>query len=437
METLLAPFRLSEIGNKYETAKEKRKTPVEISGTDGYARYYTMDCLGHNRVKLIVTYNEDRAKEILDAYSFFDRNVLYYPAKDVLFYSADIHGHTILRQRMEVVKGIVEGTVSTVVVSIDALLNRIVPLQEMKENIVTFTVGEALDLDRVKKTLVSLGYERNDWVDGVGQFAIRGGILDIFPMSSECPFRVELWGEDIDSIRSFDVESQRSIENMETLSVYPAAEMILKEDRIRAGLKKIDKEHKAYAKELKENFKTEEYARINREVASLKEELEYFHSAMGVDGYIGFFYEELNSFLSYMPQDTLIIVDEPDKVLARAEACQLEFRESMISRLEGGYILPSQMDVLFDYKEIVGRLAGKDTILFSILTNKNSLFETKTRLSFDTKMVPTYHHNFEMLLKDIQNWKREGYRILLFSPSTTRGERLAKDLQSQNVNCFF
>lgn len=437
METLVAPFRLSELESQYEAAKKKKKMPVEINGTDGYGRYYTMDCLGNHRVKLIVTHNEDRAKAIVGAYSFFDRNVMYYPSKDVLFYSADIHGHTILRQRMEVVKGIVEGGVTTVVLSIDALLNKIVPLEEIEKNIVSFTIGETLDLEKVKKILVSLGYERNDWVDGVGQFAIRGGILDIFPMSSECPFRVELWGEDVDSIRSFDVESQRSIENVEKLSVYPAAEMILDEERITKGIKKIEKEHKAYAKSLKEQFKTEEYARINREVASLKEELEYFHSAMGVDGYIGFFYDKLCSFLSYMPEETLIMVDEPDKVLARAEACQLEFRESMISRLEGGYMLPSQMDILFDYKEVVAKIAGRDTILFGILSNSDSLFAVQTRIDFETKMVPTYHHNFEMLLKDIRNWKKQGYRILLFSPSTTRGERLAKDLQNQEVNCFF
>lgn len=437
MEVLKAPFRLADLENKYELARKKKKTPVEVTGTDGFARYYTMDCLGDSRIKLIITYSEDRAKEILDAYSFFDKNILYYPAKDVLFYSADIHGHTILRQRMEVVKGIIEGSISTVVVSIDALLNKIVPMDEIKKHIVTFELGETLDLEKMKKTLVSLGYERNDWVDGVGQFAVRGGILDIFPMSSECPFRIELWGEEIDSIRSFDVESQRSIENVQTLSVYPAAEMILSEDRIQKGLKKIEKEHKNYAKKLKEEFKTEAYARINREVEALKEELSYFHSAMGIDGYIGAFYQDLVSFLSYMPQDTLMLVDDPAHVLARAEACQLEFRESMVSRLEGGYMLPSQADILFDYKEIAGRIAGRDTVLFSILSKEDSLFQPQTKIIFDTKMVPTYRHNFEMLLKDIKRWKKEEYRILLFCPSTTRGERLAKDLQEQGINCFF
>ncbi|MGN0437344.1 MAG: transcription-repair coupling factor [Lachnospiraceae bacterium] len=437
MEVLRAPFRLSKLSEEYEQAKQNGKMPVEITGTDGFARYYTMDNLGVGRLKIIVTYNEDRAKEILDGFSFFDKNILYYPAKDALFYSADIHGHTILRQRMEVVKNIIEQTATTIVVSIDGLLNKVVPLKEIEGHMLCFKVGETLQLNSIKKQLISLGYERNDWVDGVGQFAIRGGIIDIFPMSSECPYRIELWGDDIDSIRSFDVESQRSIENVESLSLYPAAEMILDEDRMKQGLKKIEKEHKLYAKKLKEEMKTEAYARVNRQVSGLKEELEYFHSAMGIDGYISYFYEKYASFLDYIPKDAVFFVDDPYHVEERAKACQLEFRESMISRLEGGYILPGQADVLYDYKEIIGKLACKDTVLFSLFSKEDTTFEPGTRLVFDTKNVPTYHHNFEMLLKDIKKWKQENYRILLFSPSATRGERLAKDLMDQDVNCFF
>lgn len=437
MEVLRAPFRLSKLGKEYEQAQKEGKMPVEITGTDGFARYYTMDNLGVDRTRLIVTYSEDRAKEILDGYSFFDKNILYYPAKDALFYSADIHGHTILRQRMEVVKSLVENTATTIVVSIDGLLNKIVPLDEITSHILRFSIGDTLQLNIIKKKLVSLGYERNDWVDGVGQFAIRGGILDIFPMSSECPYRIELWGDDIDSIRSFDVESQRSIENVEELYVYPAGEMILDDERIDRGIKKIEKEHKVYAKSLKEEMQTESYARINRQVSSLKEELECFHSAMGIDGYIGYFYEEVASFLDYIPKDSIIFVDDPYHVEERAKACQLEFRESMMSRLEGGYILPGQADVLYDYKAMLGKLACKDTVLFSLFSKENTIFEPETRLFFETKMVPTYHHNFDVLLKDIRNWKKENYRILLFSPSATRGERLAKELMDQDVNCFF
>ena len=437
MEGLRSPFLQSGLKEKLNSAERNGKYPFEISGTDGYARFYTMDMVSENEVRLIVTYSEDRAKEIYEAYQFFDRNVMYYPAKDVLFYSADIHGHTILRQRMELIRAITEKTVSTVVVSLDALLNKIVPLEEVKKHIIEVKVGEQLDLDKMKKILVSEGYERTDWVDGVGQFTIRGGILDIFPMSCDCPYRIELWGEDVDSIRSFDVESQRSIENVEALLIYPASEMILDEDRIKKGLKKIDKEHRAYAKKLKELFKTEEYARINREVAALKEELEYFHSAMGVDSYIGAFYDKLVSFLSYMPDNVMILLDDTDKDVYRGESCRNEFIESMKSRLEGGYILPSQTDVLFDYTEILAEISKKRTILFNLLGETNDMLKPAKKCGFESKSVPTYRHSFSMLVKDIEKWKKDGYSIILFCPSATRGQRLSKDLFDQDVNCFF
>lgn len=437
MDSLYSPFRESELYKLYEEASKEGKFPLEVSGTDGYARYYVMDCISKDQKKLIVTYSEDRAKEICEAFHFFDRNTLYYPAKDALFYSADIHGHAILAERMEVIKAIIEDKQSTIVVSLDALLNKVVPLQEVKKNIIEFHVGDSLSIDDIKKTLVSVGYEREDWVDGVGQFAIRGGILDIFPISSDCPYRIEFWGEDIDSIRSFDVESQRSIENVDELSIYPASEMILDEARIEKGIKKIEKEHKKYAKKLKESFKTEEYARLNRAVEQLKEELSYFHSAMGIDGYIGSFYDELTSFLLYMPEDTIIMVDDPAKVIARGEVCRAEFEESMSGRLEGGYILPSQTDVLFDYSEILLKIGRRKTVCFSILGEKNDYLIPMTQFDFLSKSVPSYHHSMEMLVKDIEEWKKRDCSILLFSPSSTRGKRLASDLMDQNITCFY
>lgn len=437
MKSLSSPFQKSQIDKVYKRAKDEGRLPLEISGTDGYARYYAMDNISRDKARLIVTYSEDRAKEIYEAFHFFDRNTLYYPAKDVLFYSADIHGHTILAQRMEVIRAILENRVTTVVVSFDALLNKVVPIDEVKKHVIKIKTGDTLNLEEIKKALVSEGYERNDWVDGVGQFTIRGGILDIFPMSSECPYRIELWGDDIDSIRSFDAESQRSIENLDELLIYPASEMILDEDRIAKGIKRIDKEHEAYAKKLKEAFKSEEYGRINRAVEVLKEELEYFHSAMGIDGYISSFYDELSSFLSYMPENTVILVDEPSKVIHRGELCRLEFEQSMTGRLEGGYMLPSQADVLFDYTEIAAKLARGNVITFSLLGEKTEFFEPKERVELESRAVPSYHHSMDMLVKDITGWKKDGYSILLFCPSVTRGKRLADDLSLQDITCFF
>lgn len=437
MNSLVAPFRDSEIGDIYTKAKKNKKLPLEISGTDGYGRYYAMDCLTGNQLKLIVTYSEDKAKEISEAYRFFDRNILYYPSKDVLFYSADIHGHTILMQRMEVIRAIVDKTASTIVLSIDALLNKVVPVPEIEKYVMQLNKGDEINLEELKNRLISEGYERNYEVDGVGQFSIRGGILDIFPMCSDCPYRIELWGDEVDSIRSFDVESQRSIETVDSLRIFPASEMVLDDDRIKTGLKRIDKEHKAYAKKLKESFKTEEYARINREIAALKEELENFNSAMGIDGYIGMFYDNPVSFLSYLPKDTIILLDDPSKICARGEVCRMEFTESMRDRLEGGYMLPTQAEVVFDYTKIGHELMKMDMVMFSLLGERCDVFVPKQKKEIETRSIPAYHHSMDMLIKDIRNWKKEGYRIILFSPSATRGKRLADELNDREVTCFF
>lgn len=437
MEVLREPFRNGELYRQCEQAVKSQRMPVEINETDGFARYYAMDNLGGENPKLIITYNEDRAKEVLDEYSFFDKNILYYPAKDALFYSADIQGGTILRQRMEVVKSIIEGKLTTVVVSIDGLLNKVVPLDEIKNHRLRFVVGDVLDFEKIKKRLVSLGYEREVQVETVGQFAIRGGILDIFPTSSDCPYRMELFGDEIDSIRSFDVDSQRSIENVEQLILYPASEMILDENRLSAGFKKIQKDHKEFAKKLKAEMKTESYGRINRQIQSLKEELDNFQGTMGIDSYIGYFYDGLESFLDYMPEDTIIFVDNPQQVEMRSKACEEEFRESMMNRLEGGYMLPGQADVQFDYKMILESLAARKTYLFSGLQKQELIMKPREIFYLRSKSVPSYHYNFEMLIKDISHWKKEEYRIVLFCPSATRGQRLAADLMEREVSCFY
>ena len=150
----------------------------------------------------------------------------------------------------------------------------------------------AWDLEELKKTLVSLGYERMGQVEGEGQFAIRGGILDIFPLTEETPVRVELWGDEVDSIRSFDVESQRSIENLEELVIYPATE-------VPADSKTYRGRPKAYGSRCeggeKSHGKAGEYRRCSparNAFSETKEKLTEFQGqgSLGLDGIVDYFY---------------------------------------------------------------------------------------------------------------------------------------------------
>lgn len=164
--------------------------------------------------KLVVTYDDTRAKEIYDDFGCFRQDVWLYPAKDLLFYSADIHGNLMNRQRLTVLRHLLEDASGVVVTTLDGLMDHLLPLSRLKEQILHIEVGQELDLGQWKERLVELGYERMPQVDGMGQFSIRGGILDIYPLTEEMPVRIELWDTEVDSIRTFDLESQRSVEQM-------------------------------------------------------------------------------------------------------------------------------------------------------------------------------------------------------------------------------
>lgn len=152
-------------------------------------------CIGENYgQKLILTYSDLRAREIYENYRFFDRNVLIYPARDLMFYNADIQSHQIGMQRMMVQKSLMEEEDITVIATLPACMERILPLAYVQEHVLEFQNDSSLDLQKLSAQLVEMGYEKMPQVEAVGQFAIRGGIVDVFPLTEENPIRIELMG---------------------------------------------------------------------------------------------------------------------------------------------------------------------------------------------------------------------------------------------------
>lgn len=154
---------------------------VNISGNDGTDRVYLMHAFSSDaHVRLVVTYSEQRMEQLYEDFRFYDKAVYMYPSKDILFYSSDIHGNSITRRRMDIFRRLIEGEACTIILTVDALFDKMPDLSYIKKNVVTIREAEELDVEALKKRLVELGYEKADSVDGVGQFAVRGGIIDIF-----------------------------------------------------------------------------------------------------------------------------------------------------------------------------------------------------------------------------------------------------------------
>ncbi len=439
MKTFTTPLKELKEFNDIKDNLKLKNTPVQVTGCIDSQKCHLISGLSEGYLwKLIITYNDMKAKEIYEDYKLYDKNVYLYPAKDIIFYSADIHGNAIVRDRLKILRRLIEKEPVTVITTLDGGMDKILPLDFIKKRVITLKEAGNLDLTKLQADLIHLGYERQGQVEGPGEFAVRGGILDIFPPTEDCPYRIELWGDEIDSIRSFDISSQRSIERIDSLRIYPAAEMILDQNRMLLGIKKIDDEKKEYVKKLREQKKTEEAARIQDIIEEFKENLESFQGSVGIDSYIKYFYDDTVSFFDYFDsENSVIYIDEPSRIQEKGEAVETEFREGMIGRIEKGYILPGQSDVIYGYKELLTNLNHKTTLLLSTMDYKANFFTIKGRWDFTVRSVNPYNNNFDILVKDLQKWKKSGYRILLLSVSRTRANRLSEDLRDHDLNAFY
>lgn len=376
MKTFLQPLQNLAEMEEIQKHIEKNQGILEISGCmESQKAHIIYGLSGLFPYRLILAEDERRAKEIYEDYRFYDRNVQYYPAKDLLFFQADIHGNLLIRQRMQVVKALLEQKELTVVTSVDGCMDYLMPLEEIKESLLHFRNDSELNLEELTHTLVSLGYERVGQVEMPGQFSVRGGILDLYPLTEENPWRIELWGDEIDSIRTFDAQSQRSLENLEEITIYPAAEQTGK--------------------------------------------------------------KALVSFLDYFPKNqSLIFLDEPNRLLENARAVEEEFIQSCRNREEKGSRTLSE-DWICQVDALCRAWNHRNCVSVSALEPRQEGWKVTEKFYLTVKSINAYNSSFELLVKELKQYKKQGYQIALLSGSRTRAERLAKDLSEEGLNAFY
>ena len=439
MNAIIKP--LWELADFEETksALYKEEICVALSGCTDSQKVHILEGMSDGfRMKIIATFSDKRVKEIVEDLRLYERNVYSYPAKDLIFYQADIHGNRLMTERIRTLRRISEGLPLTIVTTFDALMNAQVPLQVFKDNILSLKKRAIVTEEEIAARLVAMGYTRNYQVEEAGQFSIRGGIIDVFDLTEENPYRIELWGDEVDSIRSFDILSQRSIENLESVSIYPATEIILTKEQLQDGLGRIEDEMLHNYEVLRKNFKTEEAHRLKVQFEELREDLTQLGRMTNLESYIGYFYEKCESFLELFPRDnTLVVLDEPARIMEHANAIELEFRESMSNRIAKGFMLPGQMEIFLGVEVACAKLVGRRVLSVSTLEEKGLLLKPDRKMQVTVKGVAPYRNSFELLTKDLLQYKKNKYRVILLSGSRMRAKRLAQDLREREITAVY
>ncbi len=440
METILAPLREIEDFASCENAIAKADTPVAMTGcSDTQKSQLIAALMKKSDYRLVITHDEIRARELMEDLRMYDREVMYYPAKDLIFFSADVHGQAITRERLAVIRRLQTGTPTTIVTTIDGGMDACLPYTYYKKHEIVLKKADRIDLTKLSDALVEMGYENVGQVEGEGEFCIRGGILDIYPETEETAYRIDLWDDEIDSIKSMDVESQRSIEDHESVHITPASEMMLSADVSEEGLQRIRSECKKRVDAFKKEKKEEAATRLSQTIESFLDAYEAYHGMVNLESYIRYFsIEEPVSFFDYFCDlDTVVYIDEPTRVKEKAKAVEAEFVEAMKMRLEQGYILPKQAEILYTAKDVLARLKRYKTILMSALDHTEKVFDVKHIYRLHIQGGSAYNGDFSMLTSDLKRYVKGKYRVLILSASETRGKRLVDNLADYDIISFY
>jgi len=409
-----------------------------------------------NRPALVIAPSELKAKAIYeDLYYFFRESCSIYPSRDMIFYAADVKSVDITRQRLRVLDKIASHPQPIIILSAEALLDRMIPPAIFHANRLALSVGDIAEPEAVIRKLSQMGYERSNLVEGPGQFALRGGILDIYPavakystpgeenvthhnLTEGQALRIEFFGDDIDSIRVVDALSQRSVENADSFELYPVREMVFDAPTLRAAIKKIEKSFKTQQSSL-------ESKGLKKETQTLKdtigETLDRWSStstsqalSISADAFFPFFYQDGCNLLDYLPPKTLIILDEPNPIALHMETIQSEYNDSISHRLMAGRMLPEQANVMLTWQEALHKTQNFPRLLLSSMTQNLKEFDPAPPQTFmAARTLSPLRHKPSELKQDLSALINRGYRIAIMAGSRRHGQQLADSINDMGL----
>ncbi len=430
---------LPQLSGFFGSPDRKNTWPRLIFGLDGSARVMMMAAV---RLRLgcpllIIAPDQGRAERILEDMSaiFSEENVIGFPGRELLFgYSLLSSSTETERQRAFCLARMAAGQVGVVVTTVAATLGRVMPPERFNQFNLTVETGQEWELEELLRRLLEAGYERVEMVEQAGQVSLRGGILDVFGIGSASPFRLEFFGDQAESIRQFDVSSQRSTLKLDSLTITPAREMVVGERERKAAVSLLEQElallKQGNAGSVAAVRKREKCAEILEKVR----EQSYFP---GINQYLPYFYSEPASLLDYLPQDGLILLDDPQRCLQEAKQLASELREAQSTLFAQGELLSGQASLTCDFDALL-KAVPRRVLSFSLFSQPAlSGLPYRRSVAVAAKPVPRFYGQWEMFLSEVAGWRKAGYRTVILTSSRDKSTGIAGILSDRQIPAYY
>ena len=405
VQDLINNKKFSEV---VENVKEKI-SPIAISGLSDVSKVNVISAIleSTKRKICVVTYNEIQAKKLVKDLKYFFKHVYFFPKREIAPYDYIAESKDLPYERIAVLNKIVLQEKSRepiiIVTTIEAAMQSMISKEELYENIVDFKVGQSYSIEELKQTFVKLGYERNNLIEGQGQFSIRGGIVDV-GLSDKVGVRIEFWGDEVDSIRYFKIDSQRSTEMIQNITIFPAHEFITND--VSKAIKKIE----------------ENYQNVDEDIELIKNG----ESISKIDKYFNEFYEKQDYFLDYLSEKYLIFIDENSKIEQRKENIVIENNNLIKSLVEKERTVPEAIKNVSNFEYDY----SKKQIIY---LEQNDIIKNILKFSFSTREINYYKAEIDLLISDLKEYAKKN-KVIILGGNETTSQKVCELLKEREVN---
>ncbi|MEE3428029.1 MAG: transcription-repair coupling factor [Ruminococcus sp.] len=402
----------------------KPKSSVCVTGLTEVHKSILIKSLCHSKGAraFCVANDEQKAQTIVNDLCSMGLRAYFYPSKDFIFREISGKSGDYEHQRLNVLYKMLRGEYDVVVSCLDAAAQYTIPPQSLENSVINFKKGTEISTAQCAKALTLLGYRRYDQVDGKGQFSIRGGILDFFMPDSEYPVRAQFWGDEITDLNYFDIETQRSIEDTDDITLTPSTEIIIEDkdelaDKINKKAMLLKNDNQQKAKEI-----------LLSEAQRIRDGL----SITSIDKFIGLIYKKPATLFDYLDKDEIIFVSEYKNVKERARAFDFQYKETLSDYFKDGTLCRGFETYYLDFNSSIELIKNHPSVFADTFAGGSYDFPLAELVSINAKQLGLWNGSIKYIQDDLDDYIHNEFTTVILAGTPKGAENLADNLRKQN-----
>lgn len=432
MENIRSFIQESDDFKSIVTGLKEGLTEQMLAGLSGSARSLFTSALSYkeSRPLFYITHNLYQAQKVAEdlAGLITNRQVLLYPVNELISAEIAVASPELRAQRLDVLNKLVEGEAPVIVAPVAAVRRMLPPASLWKSCQKSISLGDEIEPQSFAEYLVTLGYERTDLVSAPGDFSIRGGIIDIYLLTEDHPVRIELFDTEVDSIRSFNSDDQRSLNQLKEVKIGPAKELVAGKNEMNRALEKIDKGLSGSLKKLKLDKHKES---LHANISADKEKLLNGNIDQEMTKYLSYLYDSPASLLDYTPDNTLILLDEISRIYEMEEQLKKEEAEWTTSLLEEGKIL-HDLSLSFPFQSLLVK-KKRPILYYSLFLRHVQNTSPQNIVNVSYKQMQSFYGQMNVLTTELERYKKLKYTIVFLGAGSDRVTKLASVLNDYDI----